>query len=99
VAHSLAALVHAIYGGANHIDHANVLRAAGTSLCSAHRVMAPSTLGTFLRSFIIGHVRLLEAVADEVLRRAWAMGVGPGSGRLVVPSRRYSLVTIHCHTG
>ncbi|HSH59817.1 MAG TPA: IS1380 family transposase [Acidimicrobiales bacterium] len=46
--------------------------------------MAPSTIGTFLRAFSFGHVRQLEAVVGEVLRRAWAMGTGPGSGRLVV---------------
>ncbi len=77
-------LVHAICAGASHIDHANVLRAGRTSAVLGHRVMAPSTLGTFLRSFTFGHVRQLEAVIAEVLRRAWAMGAGPGSGRLVV---------------
>jgi hypothetical protein len=46
--------------------------------------MAPSTLGTFLRSFTFGHVRQLEAVAGEVLRRAWALGAGPGARRLVI---------------
>jgi hypothetical protein len=48
------------------------------------RVMAPSTLGTFLRAFTFGHVRQLEAVVEETLRRAWSMGAGPGSARLVI---------------
>jgi Transposase DDE domain group 1 len=43
-----------------------------------HRVMAPSTLGTFLRSFTFGHVRQLDRVAETVLARAWAAGAGPG---------------------
>ncbi len=30
------------------------------------------------------HVRQLEAVIGETLRRAWAFGAGPGTGRLVV---------------
>jgi hypothetical protein len=30
-----------------------------------HRVMAPSTLGTFLRSFTFGHVRQLDRVFAE----------------------------------
>ena len=77
-------LVHAIVAGASHIDHADVLRCGGTQSVLPHRVMAPSTLGTFLRSFSFGHVRQLEAVVGETLRRAWAMGAGPGSGRLVV---------------
>jgi len=77
-------LVHAIVAGASHIDHADVLRAGGTQRVLPFRVMAPSTLGTFLRSFTFGHVRQLEAVVGETLRRAWAMGAGPGPGRLVI---------------
>ena len=70
--------------GASHIDHADVLRSGGTARVLPHRVMAPSTLGTFLRAFTFGHVRQLEAVIGETLRRAWAMGAGPGSARLVI---------------
>jgi hypothetical protein len=77
-------LVHAIAAGASHIDHADVLRSGSTDAVLGHRVMAPSTLGTFLRAFTFGHVRQLEAVTAELLRRAWAMGAGPGSGRLVI---------------
>jgi hypothetical protein len=40
--------------------------------------MAPSTLGTFLRSFTFGHVRQLDRLAEAVLTRAWAAGAGPG---------------------
>ena len=39
---------------------------------------APSTLGTFLRSFRWGHVRQLDRVSRELLARAWAAGAGPG---------------------
>jgi len=77
-------LVHAIVAGGSHIDHADVLRCGGTARVLPFRVMAPSTLGTFLRSFSFGHVRQLEAVVGETLRRAWAFGAGPGSARLVV---------------
>jgi hypothetical protein len=77
-------LVHAIVAGGSHIDHAEVLRSGGTERVLPHRVMAPSTLGTFLRSFTFGHVRQLEAVVGAVLTRAWALGAGPGSGRLVI---------------
>ena len=63
-------LMHAMVAGASHIDHANVLRAGETDRVLPHRVMAPSTLGTFLRAFSFGHVRHLEAVGGEVLRRA-----------------------------
>jgi hypothetical protein len=77
-------LVHSIVAGGSHIDHADVLRAGGTQSVLAHRVMAPSTLGTFLRAFTFGHVRQLEAVVGVALQRAWALGAGPGSGRLVI---------------
>jgi Transposase DDE domain group 1 len=77
-------LVHAMVVGGSHINHADVLRSGNTVGVLPHRVMAPSTLGTFLRSFTFGHVRQLEAVIGEVLRRAWSMGAGPGSGRLVI---------------
>ena len=42
--------------------------------------MAPSTLGTFLRAFTFGHVRQLDAVIAETIRRAWSLGAGPGDG-------------------
>ncbi len=77
-------LVHAIVAGGSHIDHADVLRAGATQAVLPHRVMAPSTLGTFLRSFSFGHVRQLDAVFAETVRRAWSLGAGPGSDRLVV---------------
>jgi hypothetical protein len=77
-------LVHAIVAGGSHIDHADVLRCGGTERVLPFRVMAPSTLGTFLRAFSFGHVRQLEAVVGETVRRAWALGAGPGAARLVV---------------
>ena len=77
-------LVHALVAGGSHIDHAEVLRAGNTAGVLPHRVMAPSTLGTFLRSFTFGHVRQLEAVVGEVLARAWSLGAGPGERRLVI---------------
>ncbi len=77
-------LVHSMVAGGSHIDHADVLRAGNTAGVLPHRVMAPSTLGTFLRSFTFGHVRQLEAVVGKVLERAWALGTGPGERRLVL---------------
>jgi Transposase DDE domain group 1 len=77
-------LVHAMVAGGSHIDHADVLRSGASEGVLGHRVMAPSTLGTFLRAFTFGHVRQLEAVVGETLGRAWSMGAGPGAGRLVV---------------
>jgi len=77
-------LVHAMVAGGSHIDHADVLRSGATQSVLPHRVMAPSTLGTFLRSFTFGHIRQLDRVLAEALRRAWSLGAGPGEDRLVV---------------
>ena len=77
-------LVHSLIAGGTHIDHADVLRAGSTAAVLPHRVMAPSTLGTFLRAFSFGHVRQLEAVIGEALARAWDMGIGPGGAELVI---------------
>jgi hypothetical protein len=76
-------LVHAMVAGATHIDHADMLRSGSTGRVLGHAVMAPSTLGTFLRSFTFGHVRQLDRVIDQTLRRAWAMGAGPGDEPMV----------------
>jgi hypothetical protein len=47
-------LVHGMLAGADSIDDMNVLRAGSTGLILGHRVMAPSTLGTFLRALRSG---------------------------------------------
>jgi hypothetical protein len=61
-----------------------VLRTGATAQVLGHRVMAPSTLGTFLRSFTFGHVRQLDRVAETILSRAWAAGAGPGDGPMII---------------
>jgi len=77
-------LVHGMLAGADSIDDMNVLRAGSTSLVLGHRVMAPSTLGTFMRAFTFGHVRQLDRVIDQALARAWEAGAGPGDLPLVI---------------
>ncbi len=77
-------LVHAMLLGADSIDDCDVLRSGRTGRVLGHRVMAPSTLGTFLRAFTFGHVRQLDRVLGELLARAWRAGAGPGSERLVI---------------
>jgi hypothetical protein len=77
-------LVSAMALGADCIDDCGVLRSGQTSAVLGHGVAAPSTLGTFLRAFTFGHVRQLDRVLAESLRRAWLAGGGPGDQRLVV---------------
>jgi hypothetical protein len=76
-------VVHSMIVGGSHIDHTDKLRAGATGRVLGHRVMAPSTIGTFLRSFTFGHVRQLEAVIGQALTRAWELGAAP-KGRLVI---------------
>jgi hypothetical protein len=77
-------LAHAMCVSASHIDHADLLRAGATGSVLGHRVMAPSTIGTFLRSFSFGPCRQMEAVIGHALERAWAVGAGPGDEPLVI---------------
>jgi hypothetical protein len=71
-------LIHSALLGGDSIDDADALRAGETQAVLGHTVLAPSTLGTFLRSFTWGHVRQLDVVSGELLKRAWAAGAGPG---------------------
>jgi len=73
-------LVHSALAGGDCIDDADRMRVASTPEVLGHAVRAPSTLGTFLRSFTWGHVAQLERVLDESIRRAWVAGAGPGDG-------------------
>ena len=77
-------LIFAMALGADSIDDCDVLRSGRIGRLLGGWVAAPSTLGTFLRAFTFGHVRQLDRVLGETLRRAWRAGAGPGSGRLLV---------------
>jgi hypothetical protein len=76
-------LIYAMVLGADCIDDCQILRCGGLSRLLG-RVAAPSTIGTFLRAFTFGHVRQLDQLLAETLRRAWSAGAGPGDGRLVI---------------
>jgi hypothetical protein len=80
----LLTLVHAMLAGGDCIDDADLLRCGQTAAVLGHRVMAPSTLGTFLRAFTFGHVRQLDRLTETVLTRAWAAGAGPGDGPMTI---------------
>jgi hypothetical protein len=80
----LLTLVHAMVAGGDCIDDVELLGCGSTGSVLGHRVMAPSTVGTWLRSFTFGHVRQLDQLTATILGRAWAAGAGPGDGPLVV---------------
>ena len=62
----VASLVAGMVAGADSIDDMAVLRHGGMGRIFT-RAYAPSTLGSFLRSFTFGHVRQLDAVASRFL--------------------------------
>ena len=76
------ALVAGMVAGADSIDDMDLLRHGGMGrlFCG---VRAPSTLGTFLRSFTFGHVRQLDSVASALLTRlAAASPLLPAAGEV-----------------
>ena len=80
----LLTLVASALAGGDCIDDADVLRTGGTADAIGGVVKAPSTLGTFLRSFSWGHVRQLDRVSRELLARGWAAGAGPGDAPFTI---------------
>ena len=80
----LMTLVASALAGGDCIDDADALRSGGTAGVLGGTVKAPSTLGTFLRSFRWGHVRQLDRVSRELLARAWSAGAGPGDAPFTI---------------
>lgn len=62
----VTSVVAGMVTGADSIDDMALLRHGGTNKIFTTRY-APSTLGSFLRSFTFGHVRQLDALASRVL--------------------------------
>lgn len=77
VGHKAMTVIHSVLAGADSIDDCNLLRAGATAAVVGHAVAAPSTIGTFLRSFSWPHARQLDSVGAEVQARAWAAGASP----------------------
>ena len=75
----LPLLVASALAGGDCIDDADALRAGGTVGVLGCVVKAPSTLGTFLRSFRWGHVRQLDRVSRQLWARAWPLGPDPAT--------------------
>jgi len=78
----VSALVAGMVAGADSIDDMDVLRHGGMGRLF-DQVRAPSTLGTFLRTFTFGHVRQLDAVAAGFLANlAAATPLLPGADQV-----------------
>jgi Transposase DDE domain group 1 len=79
----IPSLVAGMVAGADSIDDMALLRHGGMGRLFTG-VRAPSTLGTFLRTFTFGHVRQLDAVASRLLiNLAGQAPLLPGAGELV----------------
>jgi hypothetical protein len=78
----IPSLVAGMVAGADSIDDMALLRHGGMDRLFTG-VRAPSTLGTFLRTFTFGHVRQLDAVASRLLiNLACRAPLLPGAGEL-----------------
>ncbi len=79
VGDKMLTLVASALAGGHCIDDTDALRSGRTDRVLGCTVKAPSTVGTFLRSFSWGHVRQLDRVTRKLLARAWQAGAGPGT--------------------
>jgi hypothetical protein len=92
----LLTLVHGILAGGDCIDDVDMLRCGSTAAVLGHRVLAPSTVGTFLRAFTFGHTRQLDRLAEQILGRAWAADGGPGDGPMTIDADS-TICEVHGH--
>ena len=77
----LLTLVASALAGGDCIDDADALRSGSTGRVLGCVVKAPSTLGTFLRSFRWGHVRQLDRVSRSCWHGPGPRGPDPATGR------------------
>src|SRR5215211_3039578 len=95
----VASLVAGMAAGADSIDDMRLLRHGGMGRVFTGGY-APSTLGSFLRSFTFGHVRQLDAIADrfliELAARSPELNAGRSSpGERVVIDVDDTVVEVH----
>jgi hypothetical protein len=77
-------LVSSMLVGGSFIDDAQRLRAGSAGAVLPFVPAAPSTVGTWLRSFTFGHVRQLDRALELALARAWSSGAAPDVGEMTV---------------
>lgn len=94
----VAALVAGMVAGADSIDDMAVLRHGGMKKAFTG-CYAPSTLGSFLRSFTFGHVKQLDAVASRFLvnlaRTAPLFGTSSGDAEFVFVDVDDTIIEVH----
>ena len=77
-------LVASVLVGGCCIDDAQRLRSGSAAAVLPFAPLAPSTLGTFLRSFAFGHVRQLDKALESAQKRAWSLGAAPAVAEMAV---------------
>ena len=77
-------VVSSMLVGGSHIDDTNRLRSGCAGAVLPFEPLAPSTLGTWLRSFSWGHVRQLDRAGELALGRAWSLGAAPDVSEMTV---------------
>lgn len=99
----VASLVAGMVAGADSIDDMALLKHGGTGKVFTGRY-APSTLGSFLRSFAFGHVRQLDAIASRFLTGLSTQGPllsngtdSGGMGEYVYVDVDDTIVEVHGH--
>jgi hypothetical protein len=93
----VTSLVAGMVAGADSIDDMALLRHGGMGRIFAN-AYAPSTLGSFLRSFSFGHVRQLDAVAARFLTRLAARAPlidSPPDGARVMVDLDDTIIEVH----
>lgn len=92
----VTSLVAGMIAGADSIDDMALLRHGGMGRVFTG-AYAPSTLGSFLRSFTFGHVRQLDAVASRFLGRLadQAPLIASGTGERVMIDIDDTIVEVH----
>src|SRR4051794_11088510 len=95
----LSSLVAGMVAGADSIEDMALLRHGGMGRVFA-AAYAPSTLGSFLRSFTFGHVRQLDAVASRFLlhlaEHTGLLGGGRDAGPVLVDLDD-TIIEVHGH--
>ena len=77
-------LAASMLAGGSFIGDADRLRSGSAQAVLPFVVAAPSTLGTWLRSFSWGHVRQLDRANELALQRAQAAGASPDAAEVTI---------------